>query len=269
MKPPKKPAVIADQRADRHRDAVGDDADDERGARAVEEAREEIAAEEVGAEQEVCRSAAAARLRASARRRAAPSGGKGASSGARDRRGDDDDDDDEAEQRERPAHELPGNHPETGPRPRRDRRLRRRNQRHSIPHSGSAACTPRDGPANTPTRRIFARQFVRAGGHRMGRAPSAGATSEQGGRDAGTSVIGVDQVYGPGTMRWRSARGNGRASVRALSFSGYGPVRVPIVPEPLSTHQLSSPRKRGPSNHGRPRTWHLRRHRHVCSIAAK
>ncbi len=34
-----------------HRDPVGDDADDQRGARAVEEAGEEVAAEQVGAEQ--------------------------------------------------------------------------------------------------------------------------------------------------------------------------------------------------------------------------
>lgn len=39
----------ADEEADRHRDAIGDKADDQRSAGAEEQAREEVAAERVGA----------------------------------------------------------------------------------------------------------------------------------------------------------------------------------------------------------------------------
>ncbi len=42
----------AEQRADQHRDAIGDDADDQRGARAEDQAREQVAPQEVGAEPE-------------------------------------------------------------------------------------------------------------------------------------------------------------------------------------------------------------------------
>jgi hypothetical protein len=42
----------ADQRADQQSRAVGDDADDKRGARAEEDAREQVAAEQVGAQPE-------------------------------------------------------------------------------------------------------------------------------------------------------------------------------------------------------------------------
>ena len=52
-------------------DAVGDDADDQRGPRAEEEAREQVAAQQVGAEPDMLRRAAAARLRGSGRRRTA------------------------------------------------------------------------------------------------------------------------------------------------------------------------------------------------------
>ena len=71
MKPRKNPAVMPTSAPIATADAVGDDADDERGARAVEEAREEVAAQEIGAERGTARSAAAARPRASARRKAA------------------------------------------------------------------------------------------------------------------------------------------------------------------------------------------------------
>ena len=43
----------ADQRADQQRRAIGDDADDQRGARAEEDAGQQVAAEQVGAEPEV------------------------------------------------------------------------------------------------------------------------------------------------------------------------------------------------------------------------
>ena len=43
----------ADQRADEQRDAVGDDADDQRGARAEQDAGQQVAAEQVGAQPEV------------------------------------------------------------------------------------------------------------------------------------------------------------------------------------------------------------------------
>ena len=45
------PGGDPDHRPDHHRDAVGDDADDQRGPRAVEEPRQEVATEQVGAEQ--------------------------------------------------------------------------------------------------------------------------------------------------------------------------------------------------------------------------
>ena len=90
----------ADEEADRHRDAVGDEADDQRGARAEEKAGEQVAAERVGAEQEM----AIRRQRRAFDRQAVEHlviGAEGSDPGRGDRHDHDKDDDDKPEQRRR------------------------------------------------------------------------------------------------------------------------------------------------------------------------
>ena len=120
----------ADQRADQQRRAIGDDADDQRGARAVEDAGQQVAAEQVGAEPE----GGVGRQRRAFQRQAVEHllvGIVGGEPRRQDRAGHDDRHDHQAEQRQLAPEQPP---PDAGPHPGRHRRCRDQLRRDGTGH---------------------------------------------------------------------------------------------------------------------------------------